>query len=199
MLPFGKQVETCRNDGYLPSGGCERVKAWVPEDSHFDQQSPYHRRVHLDQKSEQRVHGECESPGRMVHRSWFVLPPGQEFYYRKHHAEYRPLPSFRTDCAAVVARDAAGKRGPIDFLYPNSGTRLYIPVDLGKKKGQTVFEAVHREPDATLYWHLDDLYLGSTTTFHQQALDITKGAHVLTVVDQSGNRLSRRFEVLGKE
>jgi penicillin-binding protein 1C len=49
-----------------------------------------------------------------------------------------------------------------------------------------------------LFWHLDDQYVGATTAFHQQALDITPGTHVITVVDQDGNRLSRKFEVLGK-
>jgi penicillin-binding protein 1C len=133
----------------------------------------------------------------MVHRSWFVLSPGQEFYYRKHHAEYRPLPPLRKDCRRIVS--VKGSNGPIDFLYPNFGTRLFIPVDLGEEKGQTIFEAAHRRPDATLYWHLDQSYLGATTTFHQQALDITPGTHVVTVVDEQGNRLARRFEVLGKE
>jgi penicillin-binding protein 1C len=114
----------------------------------------------------------------MEHRSWFVLPPSQEFYFRRHHAEYRPLPPFRNDCTVLVA-DAA----PIDFLYPHAGTSLYIPLDLGAKKGRAVFEAVHREPGATLFWHLDDRYLGATETFHQQALDIAPGVHVVTVVD----------------
>ena len=100
---------------------------------------------------------------------------------------------FRNDCGTLTA-DAA----PIDFLYPHAGTSLYIPLDLGAKKGRAVFEAVHREPGATLFWHLDDRYLGATETFHQQALDIAPGVHVVTVVDGAGNRLSRRFEVLGE-
>jgi hypothetical protein len=45
---------------------------------------------------------------------------------------------------------------------------------------------------------LNDRYLGATETFHQQALDIAPGVHVVTVVDEAGNRLSRRFEVLGE-
>ena len=61
-----------------------------------------------------------------------------------------------------------------------------------------MFEAVHREPGATLFWHLDDRYLGATETLHQQALDIAPGVHVVTVVDGGGNRLSRGFEVLGE-
>ncbi len=76
---------------------------------------------------------------------------------------------------------------------------FYISTDLVRKRGETVFEAVHRRPDATLFWHLDDVYLGATTTFHQPGLDMTQGPHVVTVVDDTGNRLSRRFQVLGQE
>ena len=133
----------------------------------------------------------------MQHRSWFVLPAHMEFYYRKHHAEYRPLPRFRSDCRLTA--EIEGNDGPIAFLYPNAGTRLYIPTDLAEERGETIFEAVHRDSNATLFWHLDDRYLGRTTTFHQQALDVTPGVHVVTVVDLLGNRLSRRFEVLGRD
>ena len=61
-----------------------------------------------------------------------------------------------------------------------------------------MFEAVHRDRNATLYWHLDDRYLGSTSVFHQQALDVAPGPHVVTVVDEHGNRLARQFEVLAR-
>jgi penicillin-binding protein 1C len=61
-----------------------------------------------------------------------------------------------------------------------------------------VFEAVHRDANATLYWHLDQHYVATTRTFHTEALDISPGRHVITVVDQAGNRLSRPFEVIGE-
>ena len=192
-----KQVEVCKNDGYLAGGGCESELRWVPKNSHFEKVSAFNRRVHLDETGRARVNGACEAPGRMSHRSWFVLPARLEFYYRKRHAEYRPLPKFRDDCR--LAAGIEGASGPIAFLYPNAGTKLYIPTDLARKRGETVFEAVHRRPDATLFWHLDDVYLGSTKTFHQQGLDMTPGRHVVTVVDETGNRLSRRFQVLGQE
>ena len=47
-----------------------------------------------------------------------------------------------------------------------------------------------------VHWHLDGQYLGETKTFHQQALDISPGRHVVTLVDKKGNRRARRFEVL---
>lgn len=58
---------------------------------------------------------------------------------------------------------------------------------------------MHRDRDSKLFWHIDDRYLGETTTFHRLALDIGPGVHRVTVVDEQGNRLARRFEALGKE
>jgi len=191
-----KEVDVCRGDGYLSNGDCETAKERVPLSSHFDQSSPHHHLVHLDPSGRYRVHGGCESPARMTHRAWFVLPAGEELYYRRHHFDYRPLPPYRKDCLADVE---TGRRGPIEFLYPNAGTRIYIPVDLAERRGRTVFEAAHRDPDATLHWHLDDRYVGTTRGFHQQALDIVPGQHEITVVDGVGVRLARRFEVLGAE
>ena len=87
----------------------------------------------------------------------------------------------------------------MDFLYPNIAGRMYIPIELDGSRGRPVFEAVHRDRDARLYWHLDGAFLGTTQTFHQLSLDIPPGAHVVTIVDTSGNRLSRAFEVLARE
>ena len=123
-----KEVEVCRNDGYLANGSCETEWQWAPRDSHFDQPSPHNLRVHLDGERRYRVHSECERVARMTHANWFLLPPGQEFYYRRHHADYRVPPAYRPDCRTQDA--ARGGRGPIDFLYPNVGTRIYIPTDL---------------------------------------------------------------------
>ena len=129
----------------------------------------------------------------MRHENRFVLPPAAEFYYRRQHANYRALPAYRNDC------EQAGGQSPMDFLYPNLATRLYIPIDFGTQKGRVVFEAVHRNAGAVLHWHLDDRYLGETHTFHEQALDIAAGEHMITIVDAEGARLSRRFTVLARE
>jgi penicillin-binding protein 1C len=189
-----KEVDVCINDGFLANGACESQRQRVPRSSHFDRVSPYNQRVHLSANGRQRVDSSCEPVHQMRHENWFVLPPGPEFYYRRQHSSYRTLPPFRADCYG-----AQGAQTAMEFIYPNVGTRLYIPIDLDTQRGRTVFEAVHREANASLQWHLDDQYLGATQTYHQQALDIAPGPHVITIVDEHGNRLSRRFEVLGKE
>ena len=87
----------------------------------------------------------------------------------------------------------------MDFLYPEAGSRVYIPVELGGNKGRVVFAVAHRRPEAKLFWHLDDRFLGSTETFHEQALDIEAGSHTTTVVDQWGERAGRSFVVLARD
>jgi penicillin-binding protein 1C len=191
-----KQVEICKNDGYLANGHCDAEKIWIPQESHFQKVSTNNITVHLDVSGRWQVHGRCESVNRMQHRNWFILPAGQEHYYRRAYAGYLPLPDYRSDCRDMAALEV--EKGPIELLYPNKGTKLYIPVDLGERKSRTVFEAVHRDANAILFWHLNDNYIGSTRTIHQQALDIEPGMHHIVVVDQQGNRLVRAFEVLGK-
>ena len=185
-----RQVETCVNDGYLPNGACDTTRAWVPRHAHFDALSPHNLRVHLDSRLAQRVSSGCESPGRMRHASWFVLPPAQEFYFRRVHAGYQPLPPMRADCQADAGATA------LALMYPEPNARVIIPRELDGRRGRTVFEAVHRRRDARIYWHLDGQYLGETHTFHSQALDIEPGEHILTLVDDTGERVARRFSVL---
>ena len=184
-----RSVEVCGNDGYLATEYCARERVWLPARSRFTALSPHNLRVHLD-PSRQRVDGSCESPGRMTHADWFVLPPAEEFFYRRSHPEYQPLPALRADCQGGETRTA------LALLYPDTNGRVIIPDELDGSRGRTVFEAVHRRREARIYWHLDDQYLGETHTFHQQSLDIDPGEHILTLVDDRGERVARRFQVL---
>jgi penicillin-binding protein 1C len=186
-----RQIDVCANDGMLVNGDCSAERVWVPRASHFDELSPHNLRVHLDARTGQRVSGDCESPGRMLHASWFVLPPAQEYYYRRAHAEYRQLPALRPGCEV-----AGAGRGSLALIYPESNARVLIPRELDGTRGRTVFQAVSGRGAATIYWHLDGKYLGETHTFHQQSLDIDPGEHILTLVDDTGEHLARRFQVL---
>ena len=98
----------------------------------------------------------------------------------------------REDCSAT----RPGGRAALALLYPDPDSKVVIPQELDGQRGRTVFEAVSRRREATIYWHLDGQYLGETHTFHQQSLDIDPGEHILTVVDDEGERVARRFQVI---
>jgi penicillin-binding protein 1C len=130
----------------------------------------------------------------MVHLPWFILPSVQEYYYRKLHPEYGILPPYRPDCAGHLESEAG--REVMNLIYPDRNTEIYIPVDLDGCEGHVVFEAVHRDIGAIIYWHMDDFFLASTRQFHQISLRPAPGEHRLVLVDEDGNRLERCFHVL---
>lgn len=192
-----KIISVCKDDGYLTGGQCEAVDMPIPNTSHFAKVTKNHRRIHLDSNEQFRVHSRCETVSNMRARDWFVLPPTQEFYWRQHHSEYKALPPWRSDCVKELLQ--VDEDQPIELVYPNEESRIYIPMDLDGKRSRVVLKAIHRNPAAQLYWHLDDEFLGETKIFHEREAALEPGLHTLLIVDKQGYKLERRFRVIGKE
>lgn len=112
----------------------------------------------------------------------FVLPPAMEWYYRPHHPEY-------TGATRRQAQTA------IQFIYPQAGAILSIPRQLSGEKEGIVFRAAHHRSDATLWWHLDNTYVGETRLRHELLLSPAPGQHTLTVVDDEGGTAAVRFTI----
>lgn len=192
-----KQVNVCADDGYLAGGQCMAVEQDIPEDSHYEIVTPFHKRVHLDPAKELRVHSGCESVNNMRGQDWFVLPAAQEYFWRQHHSDYRSLPSWRADCVAQLAEVEDDQ--PMDLLYPHETSRIYLPVDLNGQRTRALLRAVHRHQTAKIFWHLDDRYLGETKVFHEQTVALEPGMHKLLLLDEQGYKLVRWFKVLGED
>ncbi|MFZ4520906.1 MAG: penicillin-binding protein 1C [Bacteroidales bacterium] len=187
------QIPVCRYSGYRASTICEFTDTvWVPKSGAKTAACPFHQLVHLDKSGLWQVNSSCESQENMQHVPWFVLPPVQEWYFRNKNPFYKVLPPFRADCAG------SGDRKNMDFIYPKSNSKIYIPVDLDGKPGSVVFKLAHRNASALVYWHLDDHFVGTTVQVHQMALSPDRGIHRLTLVDQDGESVAVTFEVLRK-
>ena len=189
-----KMIQVCRDSGMLATALCPPVTAWVPEESHFDRMCTFHQTVNLDASGRFRVDSRCESVDRMRSESWFVLPPVQEYYYRPDHPEYRPLPPWHPGCGGGTAVEGGSQ--VMSLIYPEPETSVFIPVDLDGRPGEVVFEAVHRQSNSVIYWHIDDRFVASTRRFHQVSVDPEPGDHVLTLTDGDGRRLVRPFRVI---
>ena len=117
-----------------------------------------------------------------------------EYYYQKINPNHQAVPMWRADCLEnlpVVSNDL-----PMQLEYPAEGARIKIPVELDGKLGRTIFKAQHRLADASLYWHLDDEYLGDTRHIHEKAIVVNAGWHRLVLVDNNGCQLQHWFKVL---
>jgi len=186
-------AEVCRQSGHLPGPYCNNLDTvLVSKNGLRSAPCPYHILAHLSPDGLYRVSDNCFEPHRMHHESWFVLPPVQEWYFRSSNPSYRPLPELHPDCdydESVIF---------MDLIYPRHSARVYVPYELDGTRGELILEAAHRDPSSTIHWHLDENYLGSTSHLHQLGIIPAGGWHTLTLVDNSGNILTHRFEVIDR-
>jgi penicillin-binding protein 1C len=188
-------LPVCSKSGLRATERCEADTLWLAKTCAKANACPYHQILHLDLSGLWQVSSDCESPVNMQHRSWFVLPPIQEFYFKGKNPSYMSPPPFRDDCKGSIS---AHGNSPMQLIYPKQATRIYVPVDLDGKLSSTVFQVAHRSKSAEIFWHLDGQFLGSTTVFHQMALQPPVGKHLLALVDRDGHRLEQSFEIVGK-
>lgn len=190
-LPYDETLPMaiCRNSGHKASPYCEQTDTlYMPLSGNNTGICPYHKLVHLSADGRYRVNSSCESVDRMISRPWFVLPPAQEYYYRNYHIDYIPLPPVKPGCGQDLNRQ-------IELIYPEHNAILYLPKGFSGKSEKFIFKAAHARRDATIYWHLDESYLGETTENHQISCSVSQGKHLLTLIDNEGNQKKIQFEV----
>ncbi len=183
-------MNICKESGHRASKNCPNItRSLLPKSCLHSPSCAYHKIVHLDQEEKFRVTTDCMNSYEMKHKAWFVLPPLMEKFYKINHPEYTVLPPYMSSCIS-------NRENPIGLLYPKHNSRIVIPKELTGERGNSVFEASHRNDDAILFWHLDDMYLGSTTGVHQMIVQPDAGKHTLTLVDEYGITVQESFEVI---
>jgi penicillin-binding protein 1C len=188
-----KTQDVCAYSGFPPGPSCFPLKTTLlPRDAPPHKPCPYCRVLTLNEAGDRRVllAGGSAEPVRQEHR--FVLPPAEEWYYRKWNLDYKGLPPREGEEAAPPGE----AEPPLAIFNPGEGTLVFIPRELDGREGRVVFSAAHREHNAPVHWHLDGGYLGMTTYFHEMEARPGGGPHTLTLVDGAGNTLTRRFQVL---
>lgn len=186
-----EEAEVCAKSGHLAGDHCPKAKQWIPANRKQTNLCPYHKTIHLDITGQYRVNSSCESVDNMVTRSWFVLPPVMEMYYKSLHMDYLPLPPFRADCEATAS-------GSMEFIYPKENGKIYLTKDFSGKLQPVIFKAAHSSANARLFWYLGDKYLGETKTFHEMQVQAKTGKYLLAITDESGNEVVRRIEILNE-
>ncbi len=185
-------VEVCAASGYRAGPDCtEKREELVPEAGLRSDACPYHTIVTLDTTETYRVNSTCASPREVVSRSWFILPPAMEYYYRMRNPSYRTLPPFRKGCTDDM------KVPSMEFIYPPRDARIFIPRSLQGQMMSMLPEIAHRRRNATVYWHLDNNYIGMTRQLHQTEIRVGEGEHLITAVDEEGITVSRKFFCIG--
>ncbi len=188
-LPEGNFIEeeVCTSSGYLKGRFCDEVDTqYILPKALRSNVCPYHILLNLTPDFSYQTNPDDEEG--MVQKSWFVLPPAQASFYKQKHPHYQAVPPFKGT--------TLNNQRVMQFIYPSyNNARLTIPKQMDGSKGVVTFELAHANPQALVFWHLDEDYITTTTDFHKITLSPDKGKHNLTCVDDKGNTLSISFYI----
>jgi penicillin-binding protein 1C len=186
-------LPVCHQSGYKAGSDCIDVDTMMVSTRGTKAPlCPFHHIIHLDHTASFRATESCEAPSTMVNKSWFTLPLAMEYYYKSKHQDYLPLPPYLPGCIKETGLQ-------MELIYPEPNARIYVPKEMSGDKGKTIFSAAHSNANTRLFWHIDDKYITTTRQFHQVAINPTKGFHTITIVDEEGGTITRKFEILEKE
>mgnify|MGYP005988929507 CR=1 FL=1 len=184
--PFDELVEvnTCTQSGYLATEHCEITKSWIPRVGNRFKPCPFHHVVHIDKNSNYRVNTSCETLDNIKSIPWFTIPPLQEWYYKKHHANYKTLPNFRADCKQESDRT-------MDFIFPKNNSKIILAKNEYEKTNPLILKIAHTNPETKVFWYIDNEFIKTTETFHEIGVLPSAGKHIVTVVDELGNEIKQ--------
>jgi len=135
--------------------------------------SPYEKIVYLNQAGTMQVCSLCWDRADLQQVMLAVYPPEMNLN--------SALPPHNPDCPAVRSDN------PLSFIYPQQDSFIFIPRDASGEYQRVNLEVAHTFKNSTVYWYLDDQYLGETIGVHRHNIVLETGWHKLYVVDTAGN------------
>ncbi|CAB5080619.1 Multimodular transpeptidase-transglycosylase (EC (EC [Olavius algarvensis associated proteobacterium Delta 3] len=190
------EIDVCAKSGHRAGPACaDRRSEWVPLQGRRAAACPYCRVITVDTARRWQVHARCEPMSNIQQISRFSLPPAMAWFYRQGRPDYNP-PPYRPDCFSMMGEPGEAL---MSLVSPGSNGIIYIPVELDSRRGRVVFEAAHRHPGTTIFWHLDGTYMGMTRDIHHMSLAPSPGDHRITLVDADGASIQQTFTVLADQ
>lgn len=187
-------MKICSQSGHRATDECSQVESVeVHKNGTRTPSCTFHKTILTDSEERYRYNVQCAGDRETKLVTRFVLPALQGWYYRTTHPSYQGLPPFHPMC------QSQSDQQDFAIVYPKNGSNIVDIRDLDGDQNVIVLEAAHQLPSSTLFWHMDDVYLGSTEDIHKINYVPTKGDHRLTVIDEEGNEEVVLFTVLESE
>ena len=182
-------VDICSETGFLAGPDCEkRETVECPRAMKPLRICPYHHHIYVNKNETYQVCSLCWEQGHHIKRL-LEYPPDIVQLLRERGHLVSVIPKHKPGCPSQ------SNTSPLQILYPQQHAFLWIPRDFSGDWQKLTMRVAHRDMDRTLYWYLDDHYLGSTVDKHTKAAELTRGWHELEVVDEAGNRDRTTFYV----
>jgi len=185
------KVKTCLQSGFLASPSCPEFKTlWATSGSENASICQMHKALMLSKDLKYTLTADCEGQEGSSVKSWFVLPPAWEYYYKKKNPGYETPPPIKPGCGT------GNSNNPMQLIYPSVFQKVVMAKQVSGETGPVIFKLAHRNYRSKVFWHANDVFLGETTEKHELAVQLPTGSYLLRVVDEDGNELTQKFEVL---
>ena len=130
-------IEVCEKSGYRKSSLCTESKLLsLPKSGQKTDPCQFHKWIHLDKTESWQVSSICENPPEMIRKSYFVLPPVQEAYFKLKNPSYQTVPPWKEDCKHESRSESEEY---MQWVYPREETTLGFMVDLDEKPDPFIF------------------------------------------------------------
>lgn len=183
------QIHICNKSGYRASEFCNETDIKLVQSSGLKTEvCPYHIPILMDKTETYQVNNSCDNVENITRKSWFMLPPAMEYYYKQRNPLYKETPPFKDSCSSQ-------EKTRLSFIFPKESAGVYLPKDFNGKKSELIFRVAHSQPNTTIYWYLNETYLGQTNEIHDMAIQPRAGKHRITAMDEFGTEISRQIEI----
>ncbi len=183
------EAEVCSRSGQLAGRYCETTNdQWIGEKGLYSEPCRFHKVVHVTSDERYRVNTSCADLSAMKPKTYFVLPPAWEWYYKRNNMDYEVLPPLKDECNVL-------SDGHMAFIFPANNAQVTIPSDMNGKKQNLVVKVAHKRPANEVFWYLNEEYVGSTVDIHEIGVQPPPGKHFIHATDASGEKITRVIHV----
>ncbi len=191
--PFDEmtEIEICSKSGYRATEICEDYQLeFIQNIGLKTAPCPFHILVNVNASENYQVNTSCERLENIKQKSWFVLPPLMEYYYKDKNPFYKSLPKFRNACLGE-------SKNSMKFIYPSEKSTIFLPKDFDGTQNELVLKVANSNKEAILFWYVNETFLGTTKEIHQLAINLQIGRSTISVTDNFGNEIHQ--EITAKE
>jgi penicillin-binding protein 1C len=182
-----KTQSICSLSGFRATEACpESTFKEVPRGIKPLKSCEYHQFRYFSHNHKHQTCSRCwDGPGH-VRESATVYPPDIAYYLRLKGQYITPLVAHFPDCPAYRAEQA------VSIIYPNLDANVFLPRDFDGKTQAVLCRVGHNQTDESIYWYLDDHFLGTTSKSHSLPVYFKEGWNTLKVIDSQGGQDSKR-------
>ena len=191
-LPYEQiiEVEICKVTGYKSGKYCTVTdKEFIPSSSENTKRCSYHIKQMVTDNESFSLSEYCLKNRKWKFKNYLSLSPVEDWFYKKVNPFYEKPPPFHQDCSVQSFKQ-------MQFIYPNESSKIKIPKEIDGSIGRCIFEIAHRAPSTKIYWHLDDVFLGTSENSHTMECFAKPGAYKLTAVDEQGNVIDKYISII---